>query len=90
MRQQVSRTGKTPFVFHERFSLFFNLLCNKCVLEAFILNSTRGFIGKIIEWIHKQLGHSSIQVTMDIYGHLLPDTEKEAAVRLDAILAPAG
>lgn len=41
--------------------------------------------GKNIKWVQKQLGHSSIMVTMDTYGHLLPDTEKNAAARLEAI-----
>jgi integrase len=30
-----------------------------------------------------QLGHASIQTTLDRYGHLLPTTHKEAAQRLD-------
>jgi integrase len=33
------------------------------------------------------LGHSSITVTMDIYGHVLPETMKDAAARMDAIFA---
>jgi hypothetical protein len=30
------------------------------------------------------MGHSSIQVTVDIYGHLIPGTNKAAVDRLDA------
>lgn len=41
-----------------------------------------------IKWIQKQLGHSSIQITMDVYGHLLPDAEQDAAAKLDAIFTP--
>ncbi len=44
--------------------------------------------GENIKWIQKQLGHSSIQVTMDVYGHLLPDIERNAPARLEAILMP--
>jgi hypothetical protein len=35
------------------------------------------------------MGHSSIQVTLDLYGHLMPGAESEAASRLDALLAEA-
>lgn len=30
------------------------------------------------------MGHSSIKVTFDLYGHLMPGTEAEAAALLDA------
>lgn len=42
--------------------------------------------GENVKWIQKQLGHSSIQVTMDIYGHLLPEVEKDASARLETAL----
>jgi integrase len=32
------------------------------------------------------MGHSSIKVTFDLYGHLMPGTEAEAATLLDAYL----
>jgi integrase len=32
------------------------------------------------------MGHSSIKVTFDLYGHLMPGTESEAATLLDAYL----
>jgi len=32
------------------------------------------------------MGHSSIQVTLDRYGHLLPGNEREAASLLDRLL----
>ena len=34
------------------------------------------------------LGHSGIQVTLDVYGHLLPGSEEEAAGLLDALPRP--
>jgi hypothetical protein len=33
------------------------------------------------------LGHASISMTFDLYGHLLPGTHDEAAGLLDALLA---
>jgi len=32
------------------------------------------------------MGHSSIKVTFDLYGHLMPGTEAEAAALLDGFL----
>lgn len=38
--------------------------------------------GENIKFISKQVGHSSAQITWDIYSHLFPETEKEAVNRL--------
>jgi integrase len=35
--------------------------------------------------VREHLGHSSIRVTMDVYGHLYEDTKDEIAQRLQAI-----
>lgn len=39
--------------------------------------------------IQSYLGHSSITVTFDVYGHLLPGSEQESAERIDAYLQRA-
>jgi integrase len=39
--------------------------------------------------IQAHLGHSSIQITMDRYGHLFPDTLEHLADRLDAVRTQA-
>lgn len=39
--------------------------------------------GESPEYIQAQVGHASIQVTMDRYGHLLPDVNHQAARRLE-------
>jgi len=36
------------------------------------------------------MGHASITVTLDRYGHLLPGNEREAAARLDEYLGANG
>lgn len=36
--------------------------------------------------VSRQLGHASIAITADVYGHLLPDATKEAAAAWEAIL----
>ena len=40
--------------------------------------------GENIKFIQSQLGHSSIEMTMDRYGHLLPETHGRVGERLDA------
>ena len=35
-------------------------------------------------YVKEQMGHSSIQVTVDTYGHLIPGENKAAVDRLDA------
>ena len=42
--------------------------------------------GENIKFIQSQLGHASIQTTLDRYGHLLPETHQEAGKRLDETL----
>ena len=39
--------------------------------------------GESLVYVRDQLGHSSIQVTVDIYGHLVPGSNREAVDRLD-------
>jgi len=38
-------------------------------------------------YVKEQLGHSSIQITVDCYGHLIPGGNKQAVDKLDQILA---
>jgi len=40
--------------------------------------------GESLAYVQQQLGHSSIQVTVDIYGHLIPGANRAAVDRLDA------
>jgi hypothetical protein len=37
-----------------------------------------------LAYVRDQLGHSSIQVTVDVYGHLIPGANRAAVDRLDA------
>lgn len=40
--------------------------------------------GESLAYVRDQLGHSSIQVTVDVYGHLVPSANRAAVDRLDA------
>jgi integrase len=46
--------------------------------------------GENIKFIQSQLGHASIQTTLDRYGHLLPESHHEAGNRLDETLGIKG
>lgn len=46
--------------------------------------------GENLKYIAEQLGHSSIKVTADIYGHLIPGGNKQAVDRLDTSQAKEG
>ncbi len=39
--------------------------------------------GESLAYVRDQLGHHSIKVTVDVYGHLAPEGNKEAVDRLD-------
>jgi integrase len=43
--------------------------------------------GASIVYVKEQMGHSSLQVTVDIYGHLIPGANVCFVDRLDAVLA---
>jgi integrase len=38
------------------------------------------------KYLQTQMGHSSIKVTLDLYGHLLPDENRVVLGALDAIV----
>jgi integrase len=39
--------------------------------------------GESLAYVQQQLGHSSIQVTVDVYGYLIPGANRAAVDRLD-------
>lgn len=46
--------------------------------------------GTPMKVISERLGHGSISFTMDVYGHLLPGMQKEAALRAEKLMKQAG
>ena len=40
--------------------------------------------GESAVYVKEQLGHSSIQMTVDIYGHLIPSSNRGAVNQLDS------
>ncbi len=41
--------------------------------------------GESLTYVKEQMGHSSIQVTVDVYGHLVPSANRAAVDKLDAL-----
>jgi integrase len=39
--------------------------------------------------VQERLGHSSIAITMDIYSHLMPNMQEDAAAAVDDVLRAA-
>ena len=40
-----------------------------------------------LRWVDQEiLGHSSISITMDLYSHVLPSVQQEAAGKVDSVL----
>lgn len=39
--------------------------------------------GESLAYVRDQLGHKSIQITVDIYGHLVPGANRQAVAKLD-------
>lgn len=46
--------------------------------------------GVPIKVVSERLGHANIFITLQIYGHLLPNMQREAADRMDSLFRPEG
>jgi integrase len=40
--------------------------------------------------LQSQMGHASIRITLDLYGHLYPDVGEQVAERLERLTRPGG
>ena len=38
--------------------------------------------------VSRRLGHAKASITLDVYGHLMPSKQEEAAELMDSLLAP--
>lgn len=46
-------------------------------------------VGAHPKYLQAQMGHSSIRVTLDLYGHLFPDANRGVLDALDELTAPS-
>ena len=63
--------------------------------SVFLLHDLRHTFGSLLiqrgaslAYVKDQMGHSSIQVTVDTYGHLIPGSNRQAVDRLDSAIIP--
>ena len=73
MQPALKRAGLQHFRFHDLRHTFGSLLIQD---------------GASLAYVKEQMGHSSIQVTADIYGHLIPGADIKWIDRLDEITSP--
>ncbi len=69
----LSRAGLRRIRFHDLRHTFGSLLIQ---------------VGAPLAYVRDQMGHSSIQVTVDIYGHLIPGANVSFVDQLDAVTSP--
>jgi integrase len=46
--------------------------------------------GAHAKYLQAQMGHASIRVTLDLYGHLYPDANRTVLRELDRLIDPPG
>ncbi len=88
----VGGTRKQPYYMAEnwlRSKLWFPLVAKAGIRRLDLHTARHTFASRLIangenlKYISEQLGHSSIKITVDIYGHLIPGGNKQAVDRLD-------
>ena len=50
--------------------------------------SLRIAAGQNIKYIQGQLGHASVKITLDVYGHLIPSSQADIGEKMDALISP--
>ncbi|MEK5132966.1 site-specific integrase [Bacillus sp. FSL W8-0645] len=77
----------------DRFSRGIKRICSRSSVEAIRLHDLRHshvalliHQGEDYTTIKERLGHASIKTTIDVYGHLFPNKQRETADRLDDLL----
>jgi len=97
---QAGRGNVESFIFHEKGGQplsqntvrnVFKRMLSKAGLREIRLHDTRHTFASLLlsdgqspVYVKEQLGHSSIQMTVDIYGHLIPSSNRDAVNSLDS------
>ena len=66
------------------------LLMNSLPILKVFTNEWYNFWGLDIYCVYcvRKLGHSKISITLDVYGHLIPEMQNEAAELIDDLITP--
>jgi integrase len=86
-----NRTGKAPDMHNIKSRTFFRCL-EKAGLRRIRFHDLRHTFaslliqdGQSLKYVSEQLGHSSIKLTADVYGHLVPGANRQAVNRLPGL-----
>jgi integrase len=85
----ISRTRSFCGVLNVRDRIFYGLLTKARIRKVRFHDLRHTFASLLLQngespvYVKEQMGHSSIQVTVDLYGHLIPGGNKQAVDRLD-------
>jgi integrase len=81
---------KENYIFQNSIRNIFKRILKKAKIRNMRLHDIRHTYASLLlsngespAYVKEQLGHSSIEITVDIYGHLLPSSNREAVNRLD-------
>ena len=80
---------------HLRHRIFYGLLKKAGLRQVRFHDLRHSFASLLLQqgkspvYVKEQLGHSSIQITVDCYGHLIPSGNKQAVDKLDTPTRPA-
>lgn len=91
-----SETGGLLDPDHLRKQVFYKLLVRSGLRRVRFHDLRHTFASLLLQqgespvYVKEQMGHSSIQVTVDLYGHLIPGSNKQAVDRLDSTIPTAG
>lgn len=90
----VVATKVGTFVLHSNLSRAFRLICEKIDVPKIRFHDLRHTHASLLlslkqhpKVVQERLGHSSIEMTMDIYSHMMPNMQKEAVKELDKLFA---
>jgi integrase len=93
----IPRHITSPYVFRTKKGHSFRVMrtafenaCPKAKIVGFRFHDLRHSFaswlignGESLAYVRDQMGHSSIQITVDTYGHLIPGANRQAVNRLD-------
>ena len=85
----------TPLEMNNFYQRVFKPLLTKAGLRSIRFHDLRHTFGSLLiqagaslAYVRDQMGHSSIQITVDIYGHLIPGANIAFVDRLDSLASP--
>ena len=90
--ETVFHNGREEPIARKSMRNIYKRICREAELRDFRFYDIRDTFASLLSsngespvYVIKQLGHSSIKMTVEIYGHLIPGSNRQAANQLDEI-----